>query len=177
MCEISGAKNERNIIMANKKANWITCEHCDCVNHPENEDCVGCGSPLPLNQSKENKHSAPAATPTVDVTPKSDPADSIWQKLGKITIDTGRLLLIDPIHDIADVDELIEADFAQVPIPGGDYSAVVVGTGMGDGRYTVEGRYVACPFGRRIAEIRVRFLDDHGGYLGADKEGEAARKK
>jgi hypothetical protein len=93
--------------------------------------------------------------------------------LGQITIDTARLLLIDSVHNGANFGELVEADFAQVPIPGGDFSAVVVGTGMGDGRYSVEGRFVACPFGRRIAEIRVRFLDGEGNYLGADEEGKA----
>ena len=82
---------------------------------------------------------APEATPTVDVTPKSDPADSNWQVLGQITIDTGTLLLIDPVHNGADVGELVGADFAQVPIPGGDFSAVVVGTGMGDGRMRLKG--------------------------------------
>jgi hypothetical protein len=112
----------------------------------------------------------PEGTPAVDVTPKSDPADGNWQVLGKITIDTGTLLLIDPVHNGADVGKLVGADFAQVSISGGDFSAVVVGTGMGDGRYAVEGRYVACPFGPRVAEIWLRFLDDDGGYLGADED-------
>jgi hypothetical protein len=93
-----------------------------------------------------------------------------WDVLGRVTIDTGTLLLIDPIHGGADVGELDKSEYAQVPISGGDFSAVLIGTGMGDGRYTVEGRYVDCRLGRRIAEIRVRFLDDDGDYLGGDSD-------
>ena len=93
-----------------------------------------------------------------------------WQVLGSVTIDTGTLLLIDPVHGDADVGTLAESQHAQVPVPGGDFSAVLVSTGMGDGRYPVEGRFADCPFGRRIAEIRLRFLDDDGDYLGGDEE-------
>ena len=99
-----------------------------------------------------------------------DPEDNEWQVLGRVTIDTGTLLLIDPVHNGADVGKLCESDHAQVSIPGGDFSAVLVGAGMGDGRYSAEGRSVECPFGRRIAEIRVRFLNDDGDYLGGNKE-------
>jgi hypothetical protein len=101
----------------------------------------------------------------------SAPDNDGWKVLGLITIDSGTLLLIDPIHGGADVGELNSSEYAQVPIRGGDFSAVLVSTGMGDGRYTVKGRFADCPFGRRIAEIRVRFLDDEGDYLGGDKEG------
>jgi hypothetical protein len=65
-------------------------------------------------------------------------------------------------------------DAEQIGIPGGDFSAVAVGTGMGDGRYRVEGRYADSPFGRRIAEVRVRFLDEDGNWLGADIDDGAA---
>jgi hypothetical protein len=99
-----------------------------------------------------------------------DPDSTKWQLLGSVTIDTGTLLLIDPVHGDADVGTLAESQHAQVPVPGGNFSAVLVGTGMGDGRYPVEGRYADCPFGRRIAEIRVRFLDDEGDYVGGDEE-------
>jgi hypothetical protein len=104
---------------------------------------------------------------------QADPDSTEWQVLGSVTIDTGTLLLIDPVHGDADVDTLAECEHAQVPLPGGDFSAVLVSTGMGDGRYPVEGRFVDCPFGRRIAEIRLRFLDDEGNYLGGDgREGQ-----
>ena len=99
-----------------------------------------------------------------------DPDSTEWQMLGSVTIDTGTLLLIDPVHGGADVGTLAESEHAQVPVPGGDFSAVLVTTGMGDGRYPVEGRFADCLFGRRIAEIRVRFLDDDGDYLGGDEE-------
>ena len=36
--------------------------------------------------------------------------------------------------------------------------------------YPVEGRFADCPFGRRLSEIRVRFLDDGGNWLGGDGE-------
>jgi hypothetical protein len=91
----------------------------------------------------------------------SDP----WKLLGFITIDTARLLLVDPMHVNF---EAGGEDAQQLAIPGGDFSAVVVETGMGDGRYRVEGRYADSPFGRRLAEIRVRFLDEDGNWLGAD---------
>lgn len=99
---------------------------------------------------------------------KKNQTDEVWQTLGRVTIDTATLLLVDPIH--AGVGNLGETDHGQVSIHGGDYSAVVVETGMGDGRYLVEGRYRDCPFGRRIGEIRVRFIDEAGEYLGADKD-------
>jgi hypothetical protein len=90
-----------------------------------------------------------------------------WQQLGAVTIDTARLLLVDPIHQ----GQLECGEEGQITIPGGDFSAVHVPTGIGDGRYRVEGRVVDYPlFGRRLAEIRVRFLDDYGNWLGADAE-------
>ena len=53
--------------------------------------------------------------------------------------------------------------------PGGDLSAVQVPTGIGDGRYRVEGRFKVSPlFGRRLAQIRVQFLDQYGNWLGGD---------
>jgi hypothetical protein len=89
-----------------------------------------------------------------------------WQPLGFVTIDTARLLLIDPVHTEG---QFHEADFGQIAIPGGDYSAVQVETGMGDGRYLVIGRFVESPFGWRLGEIRVRFLDENGDWLGGDE--------
>jgi hypothetical protein len=89
-----------------------------------------------------------------------------WNPLGYVTIDTARLLLVDPMH-VGGVDaNTVEAK--QIGIPGGDFSAVVVPTGLGDGRYPVEGRYADSVFGRRLAEVRIRFLDDEGNRLGAD---------
>jgi hypothetical protein len=89
-----------------------------------------------------------------------------WQPLGFVTIDTARMLLVDPVHAH---ERFHDADVDQLAIPGGDYSAVQVGTGIGDGRYLVEGRVVDGVFGRRLGEIRVRFLDEQGNWLGADQ--------
>jgi hypothetical protein len=89
-----------------------------------------------------------------------------WNHLGFVTIDTARLLLVDPMH--VDGVDANDVEGKQIDIPGGDFSAVVVPTGMGDGRYPVEGRYDDCAFGRRLAEVRIRFLDDDGNWLGAD---------
>lgn len=103
--------------------------------------------------------------------PEFDPADlpdSGWHHVGSVTIDTGRLLLLDPVHQ-GRVDP--GAGDGQIAIPGGDLSAVQVPTGIGDGRYRVEARGIDSPiFGKRIAEIRVRFLDEEGNWLGGDTQ-------
>jgi hypothetical protein len=100
-------------------------------------------------------------------------ASTVWRPLGKVTIDTARLLLIDPCNFVDSADQAIipngEMAVQQIAIPGGDLSAVVVETGLGDGRYRVEGRYAESPFGRRLAEIRVRFMDEDGDWLGGDE--------
>jgi len=89
--------------------------------------------------------------------------------LGSVTIDTGTLLLIDPVHNGTDVGELSESDHTQIAIPDGDFSDVLVATGMGNGRYAVEGRHTDCLAGRRIAEIRIRFLGETEEHLGFDR--------
>lgn len=94
-----------------------------------------------------------------------DPEDD-WHHLGFVTIDSATLLLVDPVHQ-GRVD--LGAEDGQIAIPGGDFSAVQVPTGIGDGRYQVEGRVIDSPiFGRRVAEIRVQFLDEIGNWLGGD---------
>jgi len=99
---------------------------------------------------------------------------AIWEPLGFVTIDTARMLLVDPVHT---QQRFQDAGEEQIPIPGGDFSAVQVGTGMGDGRYRVEGRFMESVFGRRLGEIRVRFLDDSGMWLGADAPSKADENK
>ena len=48
-----------------------------------------------------------------------------------------------------------------------DLSGMMVETGMGNGGYLVEGRFIDLKgIGRRLAEIRVRFLDSDGNKLG-----------
>jgi hypothetical protein len=88
---------------------------------------------------------------------------SDWEPIGYVTIDTGQLVLIDPIHT-----ESVTPGLSEEEIAVGEHgTAVVVSTGMGDGNYLVEGRYLpeSFPFGPRLAEIRVRFLDEEGNYL------------
>lgn len=98
----------------------------------------------------------------------SDRPDDGWHQLGAVTIDSATLLLVDPIHQ-GRVDP--GAEDGQIAISGGDHSAVQVATGIGDGRYRVEGRFLDLPlFGRRLAEIRVRFLDEGGNWLGGDPQ-------
>jgi hypothetical protein len=112
----------------------------------------------------------PDDTPDAVLTDTEERSEDVWQELGRVTIDTGMLLLADPIHAGVDVGNLDKTNHMQVSIRGGDYSAVLVHTGMGDGRYVVSGRYRDCPFGRRLAEIRVQFLGESGEYLGSDEE-------
>jgi hypothetical protein len=98
-----------------------------------------------------------------------EPSHDGWKPLGSVTIDSGRLLLLDPVHQ-GRVE--MGAEDGQIAIPGGDLSAVQVPTGIGDGRYWVDGRFIDSPiFGERLAEIRVRFLDEFGNWLGADAPG------
>jgi len=111
-------------------------------------------------------HSRLPQPPDEDKGDSDEPSHDGWLPIGSVTIDTARLLLLDPIHQ-----GRVNADAAdgQIAIPGGDFSAVQVPTGIGDGRYRVEGRVIESPmFGRRLAEIRVRFLDEDGNWLGAD---------
>lgn len=107
--------------------------------------------------------------PDQDEGDNDDEYDDGWQALGAVTIDSGRLLLLDPVHQ-GRVGH--SAQDGQIALSGGDYSAVQVPTGIGDGRYRVEGRVLDSPiFGERLAEIRVRFLDEFGNWLGGDAPG------
>ena len=89
-----------------------------------------------------------------------------WEPLGIVTIDTGRLLLIDPAN--ADAVYNVDSDFSEgiVPLDDGCMGGVVTPTGMGDGCYCVEGCYAGAPGGQWLAEIRIRFIDEEGNWLG-----------
>lgn len=87
-----------------------------------------------------------------------------WLPLGSVTIDTVHLMLVDPVHADIDLAGISDGQFSLDT----NVTGVITETGMGDGRYLVEGRYADCPFGRRLAEIRVCFLDDEGNWLGGD---------
>ncbi len=104
-----------------------------------------------------------------------------WEQIGLVTISTGSLLLIDPV----DVNEYDDADRSdsdyEVELGKTKGTAVVTTTGMGDGIYLVEGRYhryedPGQPADIRLAEIRVKFLDDEGNQVCYEPRGAASGK-
>lgn len=93
-----------------------------------------------------------------------------WQEVGKLAVDSGRCVLIDPAY-VKYAQEAEEAVHDQIMADGGyDYvtevkvgilttGGVIVQTGLGDGLYPIEVRMVDDPdWGRRVAEMRVRFM-------------------
>ena len=102
---------------------------------------------------------------------KTSPKTEQWQPLGRVTIDTARLLLVDPVN--VDVNDRTEGECF---IGRHDYATgVITATGIGDGSYLVEGRH--CTHGLfqgRLAEVRVRFLDEDGNLLGWEVTEEVA---
>ena len=91
-----------------------------------------------------------------------------WQRIGDVPVDTGRLVLVDPMN-LDDVshheDELEDEDsdpafmtYELVTNEHGVAVALVLSTGLGDGLYPVEARFEEAEGSVRIAEIRVRFL-------------------
>jgi hypothetical protein len=104
------------------------------------------------------------------------PETTEWQQIGQIPVDTGRIVLVDPMN-VDDVgrheDELVaryeaEEETETGGSPGTTYElvanghgvavALIVGSGLGDGVYPVEARFVQAAGALRVAEIRVRFL-------------------
>jgi hypothetical protein len=100
------------------------------------------------------------------------PSES-WQRVGSITVDSGRCLIVDPSYHRDGFYGVVEADAAIMSSVTADSQTArllatdgmaigtVVATGYGDDEYPVEVRYVVDERGvRRIAELRVRFMDD-----------------
>jgi hypothetical protein len=95
-----------------------------------------------------------------------------WQRIGEVPVDTGRLVLVDPMnidevshHEDELVHELEDEDsdpafmtYELVTNEIGVAVALVLATGLGDGLYPVEARFEGAEGTVRIAEIRVRFL-------------------
>ena len=97
-----------------------------------------------------------------------------WQRIGEIPVDTGRLVLVDPMnlddasqHEDAVQSRLEEEDedsdsasmtYELIANEIGVAVALVLSTGLGDGTYPVEARFEEVEGAVRIAEIRVRFL-------------------
>jgi len=96
--------------------------------------------------------------------------DEDWETIGEVCVDSARLIICDPCRAAAASTVFIHADidFNELAIKGirshqlrrdSDPLAVVVETGLGDGMYKVEACYEdLSEWGRRIAEIRIKFL-------------------
>ena len=96
-----------------------------------------------------------------------------WQRIGEVPVDSGRLVLLDPMNT-GDVgrheDDLIDRYEAEPDAehPTMNYEAVtnehgvavalILQAGLGDGTYGVEARFEEAAGAIRIAEVRVRFL-------------------
>lgn len=84
-------------------------------------------------------------------------------EIGKVYVDAGCVAVGDPSY-LAEVEDWADAASSTfVDERYGKYGAfgMVVSSGIGDGAYTVSVRYEDVPgFGRRIAEMRVLFIDD-----------------
>jgi hypothetical protein len=96
-----------------------------------------------------------------------------WSRVGSVTVDSGRCLVVDPtyhrdgFYGVEEVGEAVMAsvrsDSGAAPLiaPDGQELGVVLATGYGDDEYPVEVRYMTDDRGvKRIAEVRVRFIDD-----------------
>ena len=90
-----------------------------------------------------------------------------WQRIGEAPVDTGRLVLVDPMNvgDVLDhEDEVLDREVPEsmtYELVTNDYGvavALVFSTGLGDGTYPVEARFEEAERTMRIAEVRIRFL-------------------
>jgi len=103
--------------------------------------------------------------------------DNDWHPVGDICIDTGTLLLCDPVHaqvvsDTWDPHRAIRGGTVCGKLrddPPGNVAnaslAISIPTGIGDGFYRVMARCEEVPgFGRRIAEVNIKFLPHPGPW-------------
>jgi hypothetical protein len=95
-----------------------------------------------------------------------------WQRVGEIPVDTGRIVLVDPMnladaldheqelldHIEAEDEEAAPMTYELVTNEQNVAVALVLMTGLGDGSYPVEARFEDVEGTVRIAEIRVPFL-------------------
>ena len=87
-----------------------------------------------------------------------------WERVGDVWIDSTSLLLADPQYapeagrKWTEATDAIESYDVYGPIDPEKPLGVVVETGYGDGLYPVEVRNEDTVMGRRVAEVRVRFL-------------------
>jgi len=97
--------------------------------------------------------------------------DTGWRVIGDVGIDSALLALVDPMNEV-DLDDYLSHDelVQSIESSEGYVIGLVIQPGIGDGTYPVEARLEDVEgLGRRIAEIRIKFLPHpHAGYLGYD---------
>jgi hypothetical protein len=83
-----------------------------------------------------------------------------WQRIGEVPVDSGRLVLVDPMNtdDVAEHEGDSALSYELVSNDLGIAVALMFSTGLGDGTYPVEARFEEAAGAVRIAEIRIRFL-------------------
>jgi hypothetical protein len=95
-----------------------------------------------------------------------------WQRISEVPVDTGRLVLVDPMNvdDVSHHEDEVHRRFEDEDEHSASMTyelltnehdvavALVLSTGLGDGVYPVEARFEEAEGTMRIAEIRVRFL-------------------
>ena len=85
---------------------------------------------------------------------------SEWQRIGEVPVDSGRLVLVDPMNtdDVAEHEGDSALTYELVSNDLGIAVALMFSTGLGDRTYGVEARFEEAAGAVRIAEVRVRFL-------------------
>lgn len=94
-----------------------------------------------------------------------------WHRIAAVPVDTGRLVLVDPmnlgdavdyedhvLNHAEDDDAVWSANYQLVTNQHGVAVALVFSTGLGDGLYPFEARFEEVEGAVRIAEVRIRFL-------------------
>jgi hypothetical protein len=94
-----------------------------------------------------------------------------WTQVGVVEVESGKCLVVDPTFHrdgFYGVDEVAQSVLDAVGAPSrtaalaladGHVVGTVILPGLGDDVYPVEVRYVQHPrWGRRVAELRIRFL-------------------
>ena len=85
---------------------------------------------------------------------------SEWQRIGEVPVDSGRLVLVDPMNtdDVAEHEGDSALSYELVSNDLGIAVALMFSTGLGDGTYPIWARFEEAAGAVRIAEVRVRFL-------------------
>ena len=83
-----------------------------------------------------------------------------WQRIGEVPVDSGRLVLVDPMNtdDVAEHEGDSALTYELVSNDLGIAVGLMFSTGLGDGTYGVWARFEEAAGAVRIAEVRVRFL-------------------